>query len=240
MPNHKPIMEVSFVCGDCSKEATVMSNIVVASRLCVECRKLRGSIRRKNYYAANADAARAYTAKWRKENPERNKEAVERWHKDPANKERIVAYHHEHYLANLDERRKYRKLQYAADPETAKKSVKDWVIAHPERAKERGRIWRQKNPDKMRASTERRRGRYVGHFTDTDIATIMTSQRGKCGNPVCGVDLSNGYHVDHIMPVSKGGTSWPDNIQLLCPPCNLRKSARDPFEWAQSIGRLFV
>ncbi len=41
------------------------------------------------------------------------------------------------------------------------------------------------------------------------------------------------------MPVIKGGTNWPDNLQLLCRPCNIAKAAKDPFVWAQENGRLF-
>lgn len=37
-------------------------------------------------------------------------------------------------------------------------------------------------------------------------------------------DLPGEIHIDHIIPVSKGGKSEPRNLQVLCASCNLKKS----------------
>jgi 5-methylcytosine-specific restriction endonuclease McrA len=48
----------------------------------------------------------------------------------------------------------------------------------------------------------------------------------KCGKPV----PKDGFHIDHIVPISKGGDEWDlKNLELSCPDCNLRKGARDEF-----------
>lgn len=34
-------------------------------------------------------------------------------------------------------------------------------------------------------------------------------------------------HADHITPWSKGGKTTPDNCQMLCRDCNLKKGAQE-------------
>lgn len=45
---------------------------------------------------------------------------------------------------------------------------------------------------------------------------------------MCGASPGTGatLHVDHIIPVSRGGTTVPENLQTLCQTCNLGKSNR--------------
>jgi len=45
---------------------------------------------------------------------------------------------------------------------------------------------------------------------------------GICGNEVPADDV----HIDHIQPVSRGGTDHPDNLQVAHSRCNIAKGAR--------------
>ena len=39
------------------------------------------------------------------------------------------------------------------------------------------------------------------------------------------------FHIDHVIPVSKGGSNHDDNLCVACAPCNLKKSAKVGGEW---------
>lgn len=67
------------------------------------------------------------------------------------------------------------------------------------------------------------------------IIKIHKMQKEKCAN--CGNKVVD-YHVDHIEPISRGGSNDIENLQILCPQCNLKKGAKDPLEWARMNGRL--
>ena len=45
---------------------------------------------------------------------------------------------------------------------------------------------------------------------------------------ICGKYMPDevGLHIDHIIPVAKGGKSIPSNLQVLCSKCNGRKSSK--------------
>ena len=46
--------------------------------------------------------------------------------------------------------------------------------------------------------------------------------------PICGKHFEfEEMHADHIVPWSKGGKTTPDNCQMLCRDCNLKKGAQN-------------
>lgn len=74
-----------------------------------------------------------------------------------------------------------------------------------------------------------------GEHTAADIAKLWEAQAARCNG--CGCDLNeSGYHVDHVEPIAKGGSNGPENLQLLCPTCNLSKGTKSMSEWRKVKG----
>jgi 5-methylcytosine-specific restriction endonuclease McrA len=60
------------------------------------------------------------------------------------------------------------------------------------------------------------------------VLLIKENQNNKC--VFCNTILEK-YHIDHILPLSRGGLHTIGNIQILCESCNLRKSNRTDEEF---------
>jgi 5-methylcytosine-specific restriction endonuclease McrA len=138
------------------------------------------------------------------------------------------------YAENGDEvRRKRRVYHYEiyTDPDVRSRAVErsnQWAINNPERAK----IGRSNARRQRRA----RETSSIGVHTSEDVAEIYKAQRGKCA--YCRKKLKSKYDVDHVVPISKGGSNDRKNLQITCPTCNRQKGARDPIFHARMLGKL--
>lgn len=154
-----------------------------------------------------------------------------------------------------------RKAAYLVSPEARARNIErasDWYVAnknavlarqkqeyqaHADAIRKRIYLYQKANPEKVRLlhriKAGRRRARLLdagGRYTREHIERLLALQRNCCAN--CATSLAPGYHIDHRLPVAKGGSNHPENIELLCPPCNIKKSAKWPHEFAQENGRL--
>jgi len=163
----------------------------------------------KEWAAKNLKYLSEYAKEWRRNNPERNKETQSRHYQ--RNSSRIRAKNAEYKKRNKDRVDKWRA---------------DWFAANPGKRRQYAQSWFDRNPGKKRVYRIARRSREVGaqgRFHPEDIFRLMSEQKGRC--VYCGKDIEDDYHIDHKDPLSRGGSNWPGNLQLLCPTCNLRKSA---------------
>ena len=86
-----------------------------------------------------------------------------------------------------------------------------------------------KHPDRIGTKTNR------DAACQTDRYNVMTNAKGICA--ACGC-RDKPLDVDHILPVSKGGTDEISNLQALCFTCNRQKRDRDRTDFVMEKKRL--
>jgi 5-methylcytosine-specific restriction endonuclease McrA len=123
-------------------------------------------------------------------------------------------------MANLDKIKEVQRLKYER---------------HPDKYREAARQWAKDNPLKQKAKEDRRRALKVGaegFYTEEEIIALHVEQNNCCYH--CGVSFDEKQmHIDHWIPLSRGGSNWISNIKLLCQSCNNNKYNKLPCEWDQ-------
>ena len=154
------------------------------------------------------------------------------WHH--ANKSRVSEYQKNYYQENLEYHRcKAAKYRDENRSKLIGKS-REWYEKNQDKAKR----YRQSRSKDYATHARNRRARILlngGEHTQGDIDKIYDLQSGRCA--LCKSALSS-YHVDHVYPLAKGGSNGPENLQILCPSCNMKKNDSDPIEYAQRNGFL--
>ncbi|WP_412775182.1 HNH endonuclease [Streptomyces platensis] len=90
------------------------------------------------------------------------------------------------------------------------------LLAYRRRASEKGRAVRRARAARVVHVPYRR-------------AEIFASYANEC--VYCGAPAE---HIDHVVPISKGGADAAHNLLPACAPCNLSKSDKSLAEWALS------
>lgn len=157
---------------------------------------------------------------WRENNRERDRELKRR-------------YEQTHHEEKLERGRIYRA--------THKEEIRERGRAYNEAHRDKKRAYSQQylilHRDKVKAHTHRRRAMKKGaegSHLRFDAPVQLKRQKGKCYYCQCKLDK---YHIDHVIPLSRGGSDHPDNKVLSCPHCNQTKSAKLPHEFTKG-GRL--
>ena len=85
--------------------------------------------------------------------------------------------------------------------------------------------WAQQNRERDRASSTlyyRRKVRNGGSLSDADVAWLMAQAGHRC----LACREVDHLELDHIVPVSAGGSNGRHNRQVLCRRCNARKGSK--------------
>lgn len=143
-----------------------------------------------------------------------------------ANREKRLAKRRAYYLANRERCIEAMRVYDQEHREEKLARLKAYREAHREEAAARTRAWMKANPEKARAYKQRRRARKMAVPNEPiDPQRVYFRDHGLCG--ICGLKVqADDWHLDHIIPLSKGGPHVYDNVQVSHPFCNMSKRDR--------------
>lgn len=204
---------------------------------CRECVRVKSLAR----YSANPEAARARQNTYYRDHKERIAEtnAASR----ARNADKIKVRKKADYERDKNKPEFQQRLRQYTEQNRDHKREYDrrYRAANADRLEQVKSAWRIVNADLIRAVKSsykaRRRSQEAIGDSSRSIAEWVESVKKVCY--WCSKKCADEYHIDHYHPLSKGGEHRVSNLVIACPTCNLRKNAKDPLEFAASVGRLF-
>lgn len=128
--------------------------------------------------------------------------------------------------------RKYSKKYYAKNKNNIIKKLTEWKANNPEKVKHHklNDYSRHKRAYVLRALKRLRLLQGLEtDWSEQNIENLFEKQQGLCY--YCGCDISNGYDIEHKIPISRGGSNLIENICLSCENCNSRKHTKTEEEF---------
>lgn len=177
------------------------------------------SARKHRFYAANRDAILGEM-----------RTAYKKY--SPAQKQRRADNTRQWRALHPERTRAFREKWNAANPEKHREIQRRYNASIPARKSQQR--WQQKNLEKVRKyrreSECRRRAMKKGALvtlTPSQWAEILARHEGRC--QYCGT--TEHITMDHVQPLSRGGTHAADNIVPACVSCNSRKGTHTLEDW---------
>lgn len=176
-------------------------------------RRARNAQSQRRYMARNPGLATESTRKYRAAHPERTKAA----------READYAKNSERYKAGA-------KAWSAANPERVWENRREWASLHRSVVAESRARWEAAHPGYRKAlgaaHNANRRAALNGVEGQLSVTTVLELWNRQ---PQC-VACGDGQGIDHLIPLSRGGSNTSDNLQNLCHRCNAVKGRRLPAE----------
>lgn len=173
-------------------------------------------------YANMLEKRRASFAAWAKANPEKKWALDLAWRK--ANPEKNRARSAAWIKANPEKKKASNAAWAKANPERKRALSGAWTKANPEKKRASFAAWAKTNPENLRSKSARRRAlKLTAVPPDANKAFVagfyaIANRVSKC--------LGIRHDVDHIVPLSLGGSHCHRNLQVIPATWNTRKQDR--------------
>lgn len=177
--------------------------------------------RSRKYYQANRDKRLKAIDEYQRSNPE---------------KRRVIS--RRHYQRHQEQEKARASAYKRANPEITRRHALEFYYRNKASLE-----FMEKRRASLRNHYRNNKGEYLhkwrkrdiikrgadGNHTTQDIEQLYDRQGGLCA--YCGVELKHKYEVDHVIPLSRGGSNNKSNLALACQYCNRSKGSKLLSEW---------
>lgn len=133
----------------------------------------------------------------------------------------------------------YFKSIYESNSEKIKDRSKKRYAKNKDSIKESAKLWQENNKEKVKSYKTSNKLKRKDKIKNGDSSKVIYSWLESVSKTCayCGRCCVNNYHIDHIMPLSRGGLHVVSNLAISCPTCNMQKSSKTPEEYAKYLAR---
>jgi 5-methylcytosine-specific restriction endonuclease McrA len=132
---------------------------------------------------------------------------------------------------NCEKRNAYQRAWHKKNPDKAPVYRQAFAQRRPESVKKSQAKYSRNNPEYIRFKSAKRRAlklsRGVFRITQKEFFALYRMPCFYCGG--------KSEHVDHVVPLSRGGRHSIGNLVASCASCNLSKSDRFITEWKTAL-----
>ena len=188
---------------------------------------------RREYYEDNKEHILEYHIRYREENSETIKEKNKEYYKE--NREHLLNYIRIYRKNNRKELSEKKKIYYEKRKEDKKEKSKMYRENNKQAIAIKYNLYLKtpKGKEKIRRGAHKRKAlkqQSGGSYTSSQWEECKQFFDNKCAYSGQPITLDNS-HVEHIVPISKGGTSYIWNLCLSLNVINLSKHNSDMEEW---------
>lgn len=143
-----------------------------------------------------------------------------------------TTYAKERYTKNSKRNRENAKKYRLENPEKIRKYNEMYRLENPEKIREYSKMYYLENRAAISAKDTRRKLRKLNAtIVNFNINKWLKTQRPfRCY--LCGKKIKDDkYHIEHRIPLSRGGVHATFNLGIACPRCNAEKYTKTPWEY---------
>lgn len=131
---------------------------------------------------------------------------------------------HQQYVVNRDRSLECMRNHYANNKEDYQATMRKWREENMERDRDAHRKWAQENPLRVREIHKRRKLRVKNAFVGRVDYDLVIEQYGFICH-ICNKEIAGfgDLHMEHVIPLARGGPHSQENLRPSHGVCNLRK-----------------